>query len=42
MGKHLGRFWEQKLELMNGTEFRSWKSIKEDSRRRSLGADERN
>ncbi|WP_278321387.1 hypothetical protein [Lacrimispora amygdalina] len=29
MGKHLGRFWEKKLELMNGTKFRSWETFRE-------------
>jgi len=43
MGKHLGRFQEKRLELMNRTEFRSsWESIQEDSGRRSPGSDERN
>jgi len=42
MGKHLERFQEKRLELMNRTEFRSWESIQEDSGRRSPGADERN
>jgi len=35
MGKYLERFQEEKLELMNGTEFRSWESIQEDSGRRN-------
>jgi len=42
MEKHLGRYQEKRLELMNRTEFRSWESIQEDSGRRSPGSDERN